>query len=76
MIAKSEHFIDVDSGSPGLKSLRIGEGKPGSLANIDVSDSAPASRAPASRARVSQSESKNGTRVQEKGIWERLMDEK
>jgi len=102
MIPKAEHFIDVENGSPGLKSLRIdvngrflrtvslqsgrsvhidasaamtlanntlkfiGEGKAGSFANIDVSDSTPKS------AKVSQ----NGTSVQDKGIWGRLMYEK
>ena len=96
MIAKSEHFIDVENGSPGLNALRIdvngnvfttrslrsgeliridasaamtlakntltfiGEGKTGSFANIEVSDSAPKS-------------SKTG---KAKGIWGRLMYEK
>ena len=101
MIAKAEHFVDVENGSPGLNSLRIGvngryftsrslrsgetvrvdassamtlakntltfigEGKTGSFANIDVSDSAPTSP-------------KRGIRasVQAKGIWGRLMHEK
>jgi hypothetical protein len=112
MIAKTEHFIDVENGSPGLNSLRIdvngrffrtvslqsgaaapssgtihidasaamnlanntltfiGEGKTGSFANIDVSDSAPQSPRP------SPSQSKNAPSVQDKGIWGRLMYEK
>ena len=106
MIPKAEHFIDVENGSPGLRSLRldvngrffttrslrsgetvhidasaamnlakntlafIGEGKVGSFANIDVADSAP--MAPKASLLVS----KNGTSVQDKGIWGRLMYEK
>jgi hypothetical protein len=44
----------------------IGEGKTGSFANINVSDSAP----------LSPKASKNGTSIQPKGIWGRLMYEK
>jgi streptogramin lyase len=115
MIPKSEHFIDVDNGRPGLKSLRIdvngsylrtvslrsgetvridasafmtlanntltftGEGKTGSFANIDVSDSAPASRARVSRSEdesESENENEKAPSVQEKGIWGRMMYEK